>query len=295
MNDNMLVTILPVNDIYKGFAVITDTENNSTFIYTPLKNYEFDEAKELTENINQSGITTIFENTNLRYVSTGSIASWSTIPLELKGLGTLIIETEDDDNYRLKTTENMCISCGVNVKLKSAHPEMYPDREITCKLIQNEEIGRYLARNLNAKKMTGIKSYPVNAKNGEKGFALHNEEKVTYEDKEYILKESDSVISERYVNDGTKITDILVTNPHTNEQKIISAFDFNNIYKMNPDVTYSPIKEPESLTQINENIVIIRQDKTPALCLKDSYIAAYTDGDYDVIEKRIAETGYTKL
>ena len=64
---------------------------------------------------------------------------------------------------------------------------------------------------------------------------------------------------------------------------------------MNPDVTYSPIKEPESLTQINENIVIIRQDKTPALCLKDSYIAAYTDGDYDVIEKRIAETGYTKL
>ena len=273
--------ILPVSNNIKGYIIITNPVGTFMYIYTPDKALEYEEAKGLINKINESAVDTVYECGSMQLLSTGFMEPWSTFSFDLGSLGNLSVKKDDKNNYYIVTNENMRVSCGAILNLKSTLGE---NIEIITKLFDKNNIKAYLDRSAN--KINNFKTYPYVAKNGQAGYKIHSDIKALYNGKEYILKEEDSIVSERYMENGTKITDIVLTNIKTKKEKIVNAFLFSKIYKRNSDNTFSEIKEVKELYKVNENIVVL--DKEPMICLKDSYIA-FDGENYKAIEKRICE------
>lgn len=178
------------------------------------------------------------------------------------------------------------------VVLKSCNPNEYPDLEITCKVLQKEEIGEYLSQIPDEKKCVGTKVAPVTARVGVIGEVVKTVLTVVIEGRKYILDEEEGVVKER---DG--FPDVVVTNiaSTSNEQYIVRATKFETNYE--PDkgkTTYSPKPDPRVLTEVPENVVIMTAWGKPCVCLKGGYIVTYNaeECDYNVLERGAKEATY---
>ena len=98
------------------------------------------------------------------------------------------------------------------------------------------------------------------------------------------------------MEDGTMCPDIVVTNVNStsNEQYVVKANKFPNMYEANLDGTFAPKPDPRELTRVSENLVIMTKWGSPAVCLAGSYIVTYdaADNDFNTIEKGAFDSTY---
>lgn len=185
----------------------------------------------------------------------------------------------------------------VEVTLRSAHPELYPDRVVRCRVIKRDKIGEYIANIPEEDKCVGSKSQPVEARAGEVGEKVTTTLMTTYEGKEYIMSEVENEVRETEVEDGSKQPDIIVTNVHStsNEQYIVRANKFSKMYTANVDGTFTPVPEPRAVAKLSEDVVIETSWGDLAVGLKGSYIVTYDakGKSYNTIEKGAFDSTYT--
>lgn len=185
--------------------------------------------------------------------------------------------------------------------LKSTHLEEYPDLEVECKVIPNNQIGNYLATIPAENKFYAYKSAPVKARKGTVGETIHTTLKTMVDGKEYILQEETGVVKTRtYTKDGETITapDVVVTNyaSTSNEEYVVKHEKFMKTYIPTKEDEYVPAYDSRLLTQVDENIIIMTAWGAPAVCLAGSYIVTYNeaDNDYNTIEKGAFNSTYTR-
>jgi len=183
-----------------------------------------------------------------------------------------------------------------DVVLKSLHPEQYPDKVVRCRVIQNEDINAYIDAISDEEKMVATKTAPVEARLGQVGETVHTTLTTVYEGNEYILSEEDNVVGEREMGDGTMAPDVVVTNVNStsNEQYVVKANKFSNMYEPNDDGTFTPAPDPRELTRVSEDIIIMTAWGAPAVCLAGSYIVTYdaASNDFNTIEQGAFNSTY---
>ena len=184
----------------------------------------------------------------------------------------------------------------MDVVLKSVHPEEYPDKIVRCRVIQNANINEYVNSISDEEKMIATKTAPVEARLGQVGETIHTTLMTTYEGNEYILSEEDNTVGEREMADGTMAPDVVVTNVNStsNEQYVVKANKFANMYELNDDGTFTPVPDPRELTRVSEDIVIMTAWGAPAVCLAGSYIVTYdaASNDFNTIEQGAFNSTY---
>jgi hypothetical protein len=177
------------------------------------------------------------------------------------------------------------------VVLKSCNPSEYPDLEITCRVLENHEIGEYLSRIPESKKMIGTKVAPVSARKGIVGEEINTVLKTVVEGREYILGEESGTVKER---DGN--VDIVVTNESSNshESYIVKAAQVASTYEPSEGGLYVPARDPRVLTEVLENVIIVTAWGSEAICLQGSYIVTYNaeENDYNTLERGAKESTY---
>ena len=192
--------------------------------------------------------------------------------------------------------------------LKSAHPEEYPDLEIVCRVIPNEEIGTYVEEitQNGAESFYAYKSAPVLARSGEVGEVIKTQLVTFVDGREYILSEEENVVKQRTVKTAegeATMNDIVVTNHNStsNEEYIVKAEKFLKTYKyigskrLDHKDVFEPVYDSRLLTQVPENVIIMTSWGAPAVCLAGSYIVTYdsASNDYNTIEKGAFDSTYT--
>ena len=177
------------------------------------------------------------------------------------------------------------------IVLKSCNSELYPDLEVQCKVLQNEEIGEYLSKIDETKKVVGYKNTPVLARIGETGEKVDTVLKTVVNGREYILSEETSTVKER---DG--FNDIVVTNisSNSNESYVVKAAKFESTYEKIEGNMFMPKPDPRLLTQVDENLIIMTSWGSEAICLAGSYIVTYNalENDYNTLESGAKESTY---
>ncbi len=179
--------------------------------------------------------------------------------------------------------------------LKSAHPELYGDLEIECRVIENDKIGKYLESIPEEKKFTAYKSGSVEARQGVVGEKVKTVLKTVIDGKKYILNEEENVVKER---DGG--VDIVVTNisSTSNEEYVVRRDKFLKTYEfpLENELGWIPVYDSRVLTEVDENVIIMTSWGAPTVCLKGSYIVTYNaeENDYNTLEKGAFESTYTK-
>ena len=186
--------------------------------------------------------------------------------------------------------------------LKSTNPELYPDLEIECRVLQNNEIGAYLDTIPEERKLYASKHAKVRVRLGEKGELIKTVLKTTIDGREYILYEEETTVKERdyeQLTGGiTKKTDVVVTNIEStsNEEYVVRFDKFLNTYDIgeNPN-EYYPVQDWRLLSQVDENVIIVTAWGSKAICLKGGYIVTYNaeENDYNTLEKGAFESTYT--
>lgn len=195
------------------------------------------------------------------------------------------------------------------VVLKSANPEEYGDLVIECRVIPNDKIGEYLESIPEERKFTAYKTGKVIARRGVVGESVKTVLKTVVDGKEYILSEEEGVVKERTYTKKSNIEEYEVTEPDyvitnvdstSNEQYITKAERVDKTYdfveKTNAGFTYVPKYDPRTMTQVDENIIIITAWGSKAVCLKGGYVVTYdaATNDYNVLEKGAYESTYTR-
>jgi len=189
------------------------------------------------------------------------------------------------------------------VVLKSTNPGLYPNLEIECRVLQNDEIGAYLDTIPEERKFYATKHAKVKARLGEKGEVIKTILKTKIDGKEYILHEEETTVKERDYEQltgvMTKKTDVVVTNIEStsNEEYVVRFDKFLNTYDIgaNPD-EYYPTEDWRLLSQVDENLIIMTAWGDPAICLKGSYIVTYNaeENDYNALEEEACRKTYKK-
>lgn len=184
----------------------------------------------------------------------------------------------------------------VDITLKSANPELYPDLVVRCRVIKRDEIGDYVAGIPEEDKCVGFKNEPVEARIGEVGEEVTTTLLTTYEGMDYIMSEVQNKVGETEMEDGSVQPDVIVTNVHStsNEEYIVRANKFPKMYSANVDGTFSPIPEPRAVARLSEDVVVETSWGELAVGLKGSYIVTYdAEGQsYNTIEKGAFESTY---
>lgn len=178
------------------------------------------------------------------------------------------------------------------VVLKSCSPEEYPDLEITCKVLQNDEIGEYLSHIPEDKKCIGNKVAPVKARVGVVGETVTSVLKTNIDGRTYIISEESTTVKEK---DG--FADVVVTNisSTSKEEYVVRASKFESTYEPNESkCTYTPKPDPRVITESPENLIIMTLWGSEAICLKGSYIVTYNadENDYNTLERGAKESTY---
>lgn len=185
--------------------------------------------------------------------------------------------------------------------LKSANPQEYGDLVIECRVIENDQIGKYLESIPEERKFVAYKSGSVEARQGIPGEIIKTVLKTEVDGKEYILSEEENEVKER---DGE--VDIVVTNisSTSNEQYVVKRKKFLETYSLPEEATeenrfglgWVPVYDPRVLTQIDENIIIITAWGSKAVCLKGGYIVTYNaeENDYNTLEKGAGNSTYKR-
>ena len=186
--------------------------------------------------------------------------------------------------------------------LKSTNPELYPDLEIECRVLQNNEISAYLDTIPEERKFYASKHAKVRVRLGEKGELIKTVLKTTIDGREYILYEEETTVKERDYEQltgvMTKKNDVVVTNIEStsNEEYVVRFDKFLNTYDIgeNPN-EYYPVQDWRLLSQVDENVIIVTAWGSKALCLKGGYIVTYNaeENDYNTLEKGAFESTYT--
>lgn len=186
--------------------------------------------------------------------------------------------------------------------LKSTNPDLYPDLEIECRVLQNNEIGAYLDTIPEERKFYASKHAKVRVRLGEKGELIKTVLKTTIDGREYILYEEETTVKERDYEQltgvMTKKNDVVVTNIEStsNEEYVVRFDKFLNTYDIgeNPN-EYYPVQDWRLLSQVDENVIIVTAWGSKALCLKGGYIVTYNaeENDYNTLEKGAFESTYT--
>jgi len=186
--------------------------------------------------------------------------------------------------------------------LKSTNPELYPDLEIECRVLQNNEIGAYLDTIPEERKFYASKHAKVRVRLGKKGELIKTVLKTTIDGREYILYEEEATVKERdyeqLTGGMTKKTDVVVTNIEStsNEEYVVRFDKFLNTYDIgeNPN-EYYPVQDWRLLSQVDENVIIVTAWGSKAICLKGGYIVTYNaeENDYNTLEKGAFESTYT--
>lgn len=186
--------------------------------------------------------------------------------------------------------------------LKSTNPELYPNLEIECRVLQNNEIGAYLDTIPEERKFYASKHAKVRVRLGEKGELIKTVLKTTIDGREYILYEEEATVKERdyeqLTGDIIKKNDVVVTNIEStsNEEYVVRFDKFLNTYDIgeNPD-EYYPVQDWRLLSQVDENVIIVTAWGSKAICLKGGYIVTYNaeENDYNTLEKGAFESTYT--
>lgn len=205
---------------------------------------------------------------------------------------------------RRKTQENIMKE---KVILRSAHPEEYPDLEIECLVIPNDQIGEYLdSIRGETEEVVAYKSGSVIARSGVEGEKVDTILKTIVDGKEYILGEESNTVKKRTCADGEERCDIVVANTSStsNERYVVKYDKFIKTYELDstlshgcmmPAYRYIPVPEERVLTMVPENVIIMTSWGEPAVCLAGSYIVTYNAdaNDYNTIEKGAFESTYT--
>ena len=186
------------------------------------------------------------------------------------------------------------------VILKSAHPSEYPDLEVVCRVIPNDQIGAYLDTIPAEKKFYGYKKAAVLARPGVVGEKIKTTLKTFVDGKEYILSEEENIVKERPIKTATGkeiiMSDIVVTNHNStsNEEYIVKFEKFINTYTTLGNNEFEPVYDSRLLTQVDENVIIMTSWGAPAVCLAGSYIVTYNAdaNDYNTIEKGAFNSTY---
>lgn len=185
----------------------------------------------------------------------------------------------------------------VNVTLKSPNPDIYPDLDVKCRVINRDKIGEYIDNIPDEDKFVGYKNSPVEARIGKIGEKISTKLFTTYEGKEYIMSEVENEVRETEMEDGTKKPDIIVTNIHStsNEEYIVRANKFPKMYTANSDGTFTPNPDPRQVAKLSENVVIETSWGELAVGLKGSYIVTYDKerSSYNTIEQGAFDSTYT--
>ena len=193
------------------------------------------------------------------------------------------------------------------VVLRSAHPEEYPDLEIECLVIPNEEIGAYLESiRGEAEEVLAYKSGSVMARMGEEGEKVDTVLTTVIDGKEYILGEESNTVKKRVCADGVERCDIVVTNTSStsNERYVVKYDKFIQTYELDstlshgcmmPAYRYIPVPEERLLTRVGENVIIMTSWGAPAICLEGSFIVTYNAdaNDYNTLEQGAFNSTYT--
>ena len=212
------------------------------------------------------------------------------------------------DNFIKK--ERVRIMKKEKIILKSANPNLYPDLEVECKVIENSEINDYLARIPNERKVVGYKTGEVLARTGIKGEEIHTTLKTVVDGKEYILSEEDAIVKERPYTETENALDVVIKNVSStsNEEYVVKRSKFDSTYELAySDSTFEidsdgevyvrciPTYDPRVLTQVDENIIITTAWGSHAVCLAGSYIVTYNaeENDFNVLEQGAFNSTYT--
>lgn len=187
--------------------------------------------------------------------------------------------------------------------LKSAHPEFYPDLEVECRVLENDEIGEYVDNIPEERKFYASKHSKVSVRLGRKGEVVKTILKTNIDGKEYILSEEETTVKERsyHTSNGAEIknNDVVVTNieSNSNEEYVVKFDKFLNTY-VSTEIPneYYPVPELRLLSQVDENLIIVTAWGSKAVCLKGSYIVTYNaeENDYNTLEKGAFESTYSK-
>lgn len=190
--------------------------------------------------------------------------------------------------------------------LKSISPEIYPDLEIECLVINNDQITNYVTTIPEERKIVASKTAKVKARRGNPGEIIQTVLKVNVNGYEYILQEETTEVKLRDINDGSQKTDIVVKNINStsNEEYVVKYVKFIEMYTSactsgachcGALACYTPNDEPRQLAQVDENIIILTAWGSKAICLAGSYIVTYNaeENDYNTLEKGAFESTYT--
>lgn len=185
--------------------------------------------------------------------------------------------------------------------LKSAHPELYGDLEIECRVIENDEIGEYLESIPEEKKFYAYKNGEVQARRGIPGEVVKTTLITIIDGREYILGEEENTVQLRtYERDGKQITepDVVITNTSStsNEQYVVKHQKFMSTYDPKEGSIFTPVYDSRVLTQVDENVIIVTAWGSKAICLKGGYIVTYNaeENDYNTLEKGAYDSTYTR-
>lgn len=180
------------------------------------------------------------------------------------------------------------------IKLKSAHPEEYPDTTIKCKVIPNEKIKEYVDNIPEENKQVASKVAPVVAREGKEGEVISTFIKCHVDGREYILGEEQTEVKNR---DGKN--DIVVTNINStsDESYVVKANKFSETYTPNEDGTFTPVPEERELAKVDENVIIMTAWGSEAICLAGSYIVTYNaeENDFNTLEEGAYNATYEKV
>lgn len=181
------------------------------------------------------------------------------------------------------------------VVLKSIRPEEYGDEVVTCRVIENADINAYLATIPEERRVLATKVAPVEARRGVVGETVHTVLLTERDGRTYVLSEEDATVGEREV-EGVKVPDIVVTNVNStsNEQYVVKANKFGNMYVANEDGTWTPQPDERELVQVDEDIIIKTAWGSEAVCLKGSYIVIYNaeENDFNTLEQGAMKSTY---
>jgi len=194
--------------------------------------------------------------------------------------------------------------------LKSTHPDEYPDLEVECRVIENNEIASYLETIPQERKIVGYKTGEVLARIGIVGEEIHTILKTIVDGKEYILKEEKATVKERlYTDQVTTAVDIVIRNisSTSDEEYVVKREKFDKTYEITSCndsaiekngysyIRCIPAYDPRVITQIDENLIIMTSWGEPAICLAGSYIVTYNadENDYNTIEQNAFKSTYS--
>lgn len=186
------------------------------------------------------------------------------------------------------------------IVLKSCNPSEYPDLEVTCKFIKNEDIASYLSSISNENnKFYATKIAPVIAREGKKGEVIHTKLYTCIDGKKYILHEEDGTVKERIMPDGSKKNDMVITNINStsNEMYVVNVTGFDKKYDSLGYECYKPVLDYRTVTMVPENVIIETAWGDTAVALKGSFIVTYdaNSNDYNTVEAAAFYSTYESI